>query len=384
MVVARIREEAHSPQPETIKSMIEGHPRTPARAPRGPTGSLLRTHFVSAIAVTLLPQCLLAGGVPREADRATALDGNLVSRFRREYPECARNLEAAVSNAHAVFETIETRSDKPEPSRASGDIYVLGEMQQTVRKVADPATARTSVMSITPDCVFELLRTSDDAAYVISEFNDTRSADVRRRFEIASKNDVDAYLGGASHVSAAAVLTLLEKATALNARELSHEGRTYLEVSFEFAPPFRWKTATVRFDPSTGYAVSEYEFQIAGKDGATAVVQSATVHCERREDGRIVPLAVHERLKNVAHHLEVEKDVRIKYVSFGDVSPSQFTLAAFGLPDISVREKRADYPFALWCFVALAGIAVAGFFYRIVSGRRSNPVSASENRNGPT
>lgn len=343
-----------------------------------------RGALLSAIAAVALPTSLNARQ-PADKGDAPEIQADAVStRFLSEYSQNASCLEMPLKNIHCAFTASVYRDAKKKARRgaSSGEFFVKGHSREVVRAfdVGDERFAgQRHVFCVTPDMTFELRSPDREATYAVQAFDDTIDIEKREGALSTAEFYVDSILRAALQVRGTPLTVFLDRSTMHACRKIEEDGKVYLEVSFRCdRGKCLYKRCTVLLDPELQYAIREYEYEWWPPEGSESKgvsrIGKGTVRCERTEDGYVIPTYVREedRVERSGAQGGTSsrwREYHIEVVSVGDVTDSQFTLAAFGLPEVSLRHKRGWYPFDRWYFWSLMVAAVGGWFYLQIKRR---------------
>lgn len=284
-------------------------------------------------------------------------------------------LEQALDNVSCtctVEQSVEVRQTGKEPEKKPAVAYTAelfekqGALEAVIKKreaAASPGAQELVVCHSRDEC-FQLERPTPGAPFQVKEHASAgvETAPARKRTRMQTNEYVAAYLAATTRAYEIPIKKLLERPP-LSVERIEREGRGYVRAVFGFPQVAMYKSCAVVLDPDMELAVKEYEFQFDSKPGVREWRRGA-VDCKRLDNGFIVPAHVHleSGSDNGVSRVERRIDAALDRFTFGEVADSQFSLAAFGLPDLGGRAATRYYPFDRWYFWCLLLSAGLGFW----------------------
>jgi len=294
-------------------------------------------------------------------------------QIRAEWLKGVGRLEEPLKNiACQAHGTISGYSDEEYSYRFSARYLVKGDSRLVIYhydpKHPRPRYGASSVYCLTPSWVFELGQGFAGGPYFIRAYEPDLSRASRRfvRADARMKRELDVYVFAAVSICDIPVRELLAdpgvKITAIKRPSEGEPGA--VEVSFEFTDPNsspNYKSGVAVLKPSLDWAISRYEIVLRSQPGVRETI-SGTVLCQRWGPTEFVFPKKVERADETTTP-DGKRYWRTAQVEFEDValrqvSDSDFTLGAFGLPELP-GPMRCFYPFDSLLFWLLVLMAVA-------------------------
>lgn len=277
-------------------------------------------------------------------------------RFQAEYPGANRRLEALLTMVKGTGKLESTAKDRTIVYRV--DFAVDGPSRKVVRDaltqfVTSPSGSSVeskresqSVYCVTPDVAFSLFRKMEDQPYSLSEFEDNGPADSVSIF-------LDRYLMAPYGVFGIPMSEIMAdpsfKVRSVDA--ISEGGGLYLKVSFDYAPKtIGLRSGWIMVSPQDRWAIVRAECQMGDKPENRLICK--VEYGERAGEVRF-PKRVSYTLPGSRHSVFEFAEIVTERSAAKD-----FTLAAFGLPDlgrpgVSRATSSGRYWLFLLAFVAL-------------------------------
>lgn len=353
-----------------------GRRAIPLRASRG-EGASTRNVVVAQLGVALAALVTALGNCGAHSASGNVNEGRetLKSRLISEYPAHAARLRAAVENIHCKFrgEASFVSPKRNVQHLSSGDFYRKGASREVIRAFGaddENFAGQENVFCATPERAFELGKLAPETQYFVKALKETGKGDEGGGTSVKAAFYIDAILLAALQTQQLAVTELLERASTVNVEHVDQGGKSYLRVVLQMPEQeFGYKTCTLLLDPEMEYAVHEYEAERwppRGAEPGRVSREKELVECQRTKEGYVVPRHVRqEETISLAsgETTSTTREYRVEVVSIGDVDDAQFTLAAFGLPEIALRGKAHWYPLDRWYFWLLVGVSFFGWMY---------------------
>lgn len=291
-----------------------------------------------------------------------------VERFIADYTAPSKRLKAALDNIECAYAVDITGPEGVKGSQFAGRFYAKGEAREDVRVPPDMGDGNQSLATVncwSPKCAFELRRPAMVTDYAVVRFRQPPTKALRDQMTLHMRANVNPFLRATVQMFDVPIDELVGiDEIHKTFTEIEDQGHTYVEGHFSF--PDGNTKGVVRFDPTLDYAVVRYfvEMNIADEAPLKAT-RDGSVTCVRRDDGYVVPKSI--RLRSASTGGKVDRalisDVRLSDISIGTVNDAQFTLTAFGLPDVTLARRRGWYPLNRWYFWVLIGVAAGGALY---------------------
>lgn len=330
-----------------------------------------RRAFLS-LSRTILVVVLVANHVvATTATGAVAEEG-----LAEQYDSHASRLEQALANVRCdctCEQRVEAREAGKEPQKKpvvtyTAELFGKREALEAVvknRETEASAGGRELVVCYSQGECFQLDRPTPEVEFQVREHasSGAEAATVRKRARMQANEYVAAYLAAATRAFEIPIKKLLERPPR-SVERIERDGRDYVRAVFGFPDGALYESCEVLLDPELEYAVKEYEYQFNSKPGVREWRRGA-VDCKRLDNGFIVPAHVHleSGSDNGVSRVERRIDAALDNFTFGSVGDSQFSLAAFGLPDLSAPAAKRHYPFDRWYFWCLVGASLIAWFY---------------------
>lgn len=316
-----------------------------------------------------------------------------VQWFKEEYAAHRRYLEDALKNMRCSFAFTESFHDvngsrvlpSSRETEYRGWFYTKGEALEVTREkvredAAQPSrTPDSYVVCASPERCFELGRYKGDPSYHVSRFDDS-GGDASRQIQAYATSKLIPYFEAAFRAYEIPIQELVRNERLKAVGSVTRDGREYIECVFEFPNTSTYKFCKVLFDPELHYAVKEYDIEFRSDSPDIHEWRRGRVGCERMPNGYVLATEVHinSGSSRGSKRTDAVHEARMRDFSFDDVTDSQFTLSAFGLPDISLRATRQLYPLDRWYFWCLALTAIAGWLFLRRKARAARHLHAPE------
>ena len=153
-----------------------------------------------------------------------------------------------------------------------------------------------------------------------------------------------------------------------SAKNLEAGGRALVEVEFscDGQEDHKIKSAKVQLDPNLDWAIRKFELRYDHLNFKCEVDLSGFVEYADGMDGSVVPTRIFHKSEvlnpNRRHPVE-SRDLKISHLSSNELTPDQFELPAFGLPDLPTEPLNSSNWFSLrgWVFWTMVVISVGSF-----------------------
>jgi hypothetical protein len=297
---------------------------------------------------------------------ARADDAELQALLRSAYPAAATKLEQPIANLTCSGRLkFETRGNAREEQLLEGPLQLVtkGISRLSVLRYErqnPPTGVAATVRCKSPRYGFKLRQQVQGVPFVIVDL--VRPRDEVKAFDAEVSTYIDTYVCAAFKPGDVSIRDLLADDRAKIVKALLDDPEGSLEVSFDLR-----NTNTgclfgrVVLDMNLDWCVREYEFLIQD-DPQWRSVQKGSVECQRWQPGAFVfPIVVRDVVTSGTpdntRYVTDETIVDFDDVTLNSAKESQFTFAAFGLPD-PTAPRRSYYPFDNWLFWAFVVAAV--------------------------
>jgi hypothetical protein len=216
----------------------------------------------------------------------------------------------------------------------------------------------------TPKQAFALHQSVRDGPFVISGFeaNAKKMGPIRANVE----NQSDEFVCAAFQATSVTIEELFADPyfKAGSVSRTAQDEHELVEVVFERAgAPGGYLSGRIVLDRSLDWALREYELLVQDDPSWRSTV-SCKIQCARWEPGAFIfPKQVLQVTQagspDGKQEIIREREVVFQEVKLNKVKDSQFTLAAFGLPDLSSPPRRSYYPLDSWFFWTCIFLAFA-------------------------
>jgi len=295
------------------------------------------------------------------------------SWFRSEYAVAVQRLEKPLTNLRCKGTVKWKVTGNAAPTglfcEADSEHLVKGTSRLALfnydRQHSSAGYDGTKVLCQTPSYTFKLQRSVRDRPYVITRFETDKVNMARAGIEVVVLNDI--YMFAAIAADAPKIKDYLGDPSVKIVRVSKgvQQHPELVEVAFDFTgSSYGYKSGRVILDTTLDWAIREYELVLAVGDEATwRSTHKCTVLCQRWGPSRFVfPKRViymtDAGTPDGTKQVKDEKEVEFSEVVLNKVSDAQFTLAAFGLPDLARLPSRTYYPFDNWLFWVCVLLAI--------------------------
>ncbi|HUY32583.1 MAG TPA: hypothetical protein VMV69_07350 [Pirellulales bacterium] len=318
-------------------------------------------------------------GLAGTADNIARGDDNLREWFKTQYLAAVARLDRPLRNLRCRFTA--SGHDNHGEFEYVGEFFAKDGAREAIRvrqrRNGEPQEEESRVVCMTPARFFQLDRPLGGASYVIRAFDDGNDSNRRRKYKAIIEITTDAFVEAALRMDDPVTMLLTNEGVAnvvkMDVAKIDRGGRPYIELRCDFSEASNYERARATLDPDLDFAVCDYEIVIRGTPGARCI-RKGLVECERWVgDGYVFPRRVRIEddtvLPEGEHYWSVQ-EIEFQEVLLDEVDDSQFSLTAFGIPEIALKLKRGLYPFDRWYFWALIGAAVLGSLYlRRIAGK---------------
>jgi len=314
---------------------------------------------------------LLLGG--SGAQDAPSEDELLRRTILLEYPKALRELEAFYTTAAGEVLATERRP-LSKKSPVTTTIYRFASCAPDMAMVAkrssatsfDPGDDAETVVCCNKSYSFSLSKSPGKSEFAIRLLTKDREA-IGARLQ----NRLDPYLKAPFELLLLPVRTIMEQPgfSIRSAAWRERDGKRLLSIDFD-CPMEKNRQGgyegTLLVAPAQKWALIEYELRFKKGDG----LRVGAIEYEGAVDGFPVPKRVsHSGLKTADRTPIKVATFELKGVRFERLPEKEFTLSAFGLPEIDVVNRRRRGGAEYWLVGAsLVALAIAGMFW-IASAR---------------
>ena len=287
-------------------------------------------------------------------------------RFLAEYPAAAEKLRAFYGQVRGEGTLTITRlkSDPELKGDPAGTVrqytirFAVDSGRTRVEEIAESDAEdqpRGSVMAVvtTPDTRFKVTKSPDQRSFVLTDIS----------HDVAAPSIIAGYIEEFVQAPICLMRTPLSeligsKGFVIRGVEETSDGeRKLLRVQFQRAAPSPRDQETsgwFELSPEEGWVLKRYEYRFQ-----SGLVNAGTVSFVRDRDGALVP----KKVEYTSTAKRGASRINFRFREFARVpTPSEeFTLAAFGLPDIASvgRDRAASHPSSWFFGLAIAALAVA-------------------------
>ncbi len=136
-----------------------------------------------------------------------------------------------------------------------------------------------------------------------------------------------------------------------------------VDVHFELpGSKLPYEAGKIVLSPKLNWAVREYESVWRHREQGWRTVNSGKISYAERENSRVFPQRIHlveQTWKGVTEWSKHDWKVEFEEVTFDNAKDHDFSLAAFGLPEITLETERRNYfPFDHWLFWTSVTVAM--------------------------
>jgi hypothetical protein len=342
----------------------------------------------SARLVTLVPW---AAAFLLLAPRAEAqTDGALRERVLREYPVALTALEAHFSRAKGIVRRTNVRVKGPPRERAAPDERFVFELRPDMARVvierqyaADKTapTRKDAAICYNRDYMFQLKKEGEKSAFFLSSFSWNKAADpdegARR-----TRREIDGYLNAPFTLAYTPISELFayEGFSVGNVSRVGDGPGERLRVEFDTGPVAKPRTRRRGWfivSPAEAWVLCSFESMLGPR-----MIKRGTITYSGTQDGVPLPkqaVYTHETLADPGQKAPPKKispgspgannydgpGTAVETYDFDELTiasmpDADFTLTAFGLPEVGAAARRAPGNLALWLFgLACAAMAAA-------------------------
>lgn len=329
-------------------------------------------HSVTARWIGLVPFISLAG----VAGGGSCAIADIPEWFRDQYVEAAARLESPLRNLRCRFEA--SGEDQSGKFGYTGEFFCKNASVEAVRigqtRSVGARDVAATVICLTDQRFFQLEKPTGGESYVVRGLVVPRDAKQRERYEAVAFFAARAFLEATFRMDDP-VKTLLaaEAVRDVQVAKVRRKGREFVELRCTFSEAWNYERAKATLDPEMDLAVCDYEIAIRADPG-TVSTRKGFVECKRWGATRFVfPERV--RIEDDTRTAGGERYFKIQEMTFEDVrlnevQDSQFSMTAFGLPEISLTPRGRYYPFDRWYFWLPVSMGLFGWILRRIGERR--------------
>jgi hypothetical protein len=322
--------------------------------------------------VLCLPALMLEAAPAERAD-----DASLREMFLRDYPQALKTLESRLSNAKGVVKRSEVRGNKARTIVSSRTLTFECKLPYMARVVSDGETTVTksdvktsthigSAPCYNRDYSFELSREGANNDWSVSSFDSDPTAKSRME-NIVMYPFLYKYLNAPFSLVGWRLSSLLsEERFSVRAVSRVRDGdKQMLRVEFDRRPDAKGREGFHGWfvvSPDEAWVVRSFEYMDELKNSGRGTVEYGAV-----QRGVPVPKRVVHDQRGRAANLEATYD--FEEISLVDVPDRDFTLAAFGLPELAQSSRASARGPAPWLFVLSFLAAAVAMVLKMASSR---------------
>lgn len=322
-----------------------------------------------------VPSVLIVAAMSLPVKTAEA-DAELEALFLAEYPAAYKELEKVVDNIECSGHLIRPyyRSDVTLRVKQRSAAIIFEYDRQD--RIPDYPDAR--VYCITPEYAFRLDKPKRSGDFVVREIGrrerQMQTAKALRLVRIYQ------FVFAAFYVRGKPALNIISDPSfdIVTISESTTDSLDTIEIDFvhDWSQTTEFQSGRMVFIPSLDWALTEWEIAVADKNSEAVRVDAARIDVRRWDgSGFVFPKTVEitTRLKNAGgDSSELTDRVKFEQVTLDTVEDEQFTLGAFGIPDVPLTAGKSNYPFTskIFWILLLNAVVCAVLLFLLYRHRR--------------
>lgn len=326
----------------------------------------LRKHWLHRLGIAAVCWWAFLVTGRTSSDDRIAPSADSASSFKLQWRAHADRLAAPLRNISCRFSAVVM--GRKNTFHLTGKLHAKDRCRDVESVFDENSPTNARVVCRSRNGAFALEKSVKDAPYALSFFDDGDSqARARLAVEFEMIEAIDSQIEAATRVYDMPVASLLDGgATIRSVETAASEGKPYVEVVFELPSDSNYKDARVRFDPSWDWAITDYEIAVKSDVPVKKSARTGHVEYQRLSDGHVFPRVVRVETESIlpsGKRAYAARTTKLLEVRQGGVTDSQFTLAAYGLPEMAPRGQNRYYPLNRWYFWLLIVIGIVCVIY---------------------